>query len=160
MGCTTVAGSPREAEQEHKPRLSTLTSMLQGAELMSRYGVNVPPGVPVFKLEEVLPAAQKMADEQNQVGAVCSSSAQEGVHACRRLQACTTWHSHASLLCAHYHLRAHATMEGLIMEGRLMRAMHVLPCTGGGEEPDPGGRARPGHLQEWAAGRRAHLQRG
>lgn len=39
----------------------------QGAELMSQYGVNVPPGVPVFKLEEVLPAAKRMADEEGQV---------------------------------------------------------------------------------------------
>ncbi len=41
---------------------------IQGAELMSKYGVNVPPGVPVFKLDEVLPAAQKMADDEGQVG--------------------------------------------------------------------------------------------
>ncbi|BDA43672.1 Succinate-CoA ligase [ADP-forming] subunit beta, mitochondrial [Coccomyxa sp. Obi] len=39
----------------------------QGAELMSQYGVNVPPGIPVFKLDDVLPAAKKMADEEGQV---------------------------------------------------------------------------------------------
>ncbi|EIE19389.1 succinate-CoA ligase beta chain [Coccomyxa subellipsoidea C-169] len=39
----------------------------QGAELMSQYGVNVPPGIPVFKLDEVLPAAKKMADAEGQV---------------------------------------------------------------------------------------------
>ncbi|KAK9915111.1 hypothetical protein WJX75_004823 [Coccomyxa subellipsoidea] len=39
----------------------------QGAELMSHYGVNVPPGIPVFKLDDVLPAAKKMADDEGQV---------------------------------------------------------------------------------------------
>ncbi|CAL5221179.1 g3325 [Coccomyxa viridis] len=34
---------------------------------MASYGVNVPPGVPVFKLDEVLPAAKKMADDGGQV---------------------------------------------------------------------------------------------
>ena len=34
---------------------------------MASYGVNVPPGVPVFKLDEVLPAAKKMADDSGQV---------------------------------------------------------------------------------------------
>ena len=37
---------------------------------MASYGVNVPPGVPVFKLDDVLPAAKKMADDSGQV---CSS---------------------------------------------------------------------------------------
>ena len=36
---------------------------------MSQYGVNVPPGIPVFKLDDVLPAAQKMADDEGQVRA-------------------------------------------------------------------------------------------
>lgn len=34
---------------------------------MSQYGVNVPPGIPVFKLEEVAPAAKKMADAAGEV---------------------------------------------------------------------------------------------
>ena len=34
---------------------------------MSHYGVNVPPGIPVFKLDDVLPAAKKMADDEGQV---------------------------------------------------------------------------------------------
>lgn len=34
---------------------------------MSQYGVNVPPGIPVFKLDDVLPAAKKMADDEGQV---------------------------------------------------------------------------------------------
>ena len=36
---------------------------------MSQYGINVPPGIPVFKVEEVAPAAKKMADAEGQVGA-------------------------------------------------------------------------------------------
>jgi succinyl-CoA synthetase beta subunit len=39
----------------------------QSSEIMASYGVNVPPGVPVFKLDEVLPAAKKMADDSGQV---------------------------------------------------------------------------------------------
>lgn len=39
----------------------------QGAELMSQYGINVPPGIAVTKLDEVLPAAKKMANKQNEV---------------------------------------------------------------------------------------------
>ena len=35
---------------------------------MSQYGINVPPGIPVFKQEEVAPAAQKMADAEGKVG--------------------------------------------------------------------------------------------
>lgn len=34
---------------------------------MAKYGVNVPPGIPVFSLDEVLPAAKKMADDSGQV---------------------------------------------------------------------------------------------
>jgi len=40
---------------------------------MAQYGVNVPPGMPVFKLDDVLPAAKKMADDSGQV--ICSSLA-------------------------------------------------------------------------------------
>ncbi len=34
---------------------------------MSQYGINVPPGIPIHKLEEVGPAAEKMADENGEV---------------------------------------------------------------------------------------------
>ena len=40
----------------------------QGAELMSKYGVNVPPGIPVFKLDEVKAAAEEMASPDGEVG--------------------------------------------------------------------------------------------
>jgi len=46
---------------------------------MAQYGVNVPPGMPVFKLDDVLPAAEKMADDSGQV--ICSSLA---FSACQR----------------------------------------------------------------------------
>lgn len=39
----------------------------QGAQLMSQYGITVPPGIPVHKLEEVFPAAEKMADAEGKV---------------------------------------------------------------------------------------------
>jgi succinyl-CoA synthetase beta subunit len=34
---------------------------------MSQYGINVPPGIPVFRLDEVEPAAQKMKDAEGLV---------------------------------------------------------------------------------------------
>ena len=34
---------------------------------MSEYGVNVPPGIPVFKADQVAEAAKKMADEAGEV---------------------------------------------------------------------------------------------
>jgi len=39
----------------------------QGAQLMAKFGINVPDGVAVFKLEEVSKAAKSMADENNEV---------------------------------------------------------------------------------------------
>lgn len=39
----------------------------QGAQIMSEYGVNVPPGIPVFKADQVAGAAKKMADEAGEV---------------------------------------------------------------------------------------------
>lgn len=40
---------------------------MQGAQLMSEYGINVPPGIAVSKLQDVVPAAQKMADSEGKV---------------------------------------------------------------------------------------------
>lgn len=34
---------------------------------MSEYGVNVPPGIPVFKVDQVAAAAKKMADDAGEV---------------------------------------------------------------------------------------------
>lgn len=39
----------------------------QGAQLMSQYGINVPPGIPVHDLKEVAGAANKMADSSGEV---------------------------------------------------------------------------------------------
>eukprot|EP00879_Flechtneria_rotunda_P006116 GHRR01006429.1.p1 GENE.GHRR01006429.1~~GHRR01006429.1.p1 ORF type:complete len:406 (+),score=139.46 GHRR01006429.1:181-1398(+) len=39
----------------------------QGAELMSKFGINVPPGKPAFSLDDVKKAAEAMKDENNQV---------------------------------------------------------------------------------------------
>lgn len=44
--------------------------LTQGAEQMSKFGVNVPPGVPVFSLDEVDAAAEKMRSPDGQVGSV------------------------------------------------------------------------------------------
>jgi succinyl-CoA synthetase beta subunit len=39
----------------------------QGAELMSKFGVNVPPGKPVFSIDEVAPVCESLADAEGQV---------------------------------------------------------------------------------------------
>ncbi|KAL3149710.1 hypothetical protein ABBQ38_013539 [Trebouxia sp. C0009 RCD-2024] len=39
----------------------------QGAELMGKYGINAPHGVAVTKIEDLLPAAKKMADSDGEV---------------------------------------------------------------------------------------------
>lgn len=44
-----------------------LLACLQGAQIMSQYGINVPPGIPVFKVDEVPAAAEKMKDENGDV---------------------------------------------------------------------------------------------
>jgi hypothetical protein len=49
---------------------------------MSQYGINVPPGIPVFKLDEVAPAAKKMADKDGQVSGRLPQ---------RRPLTCPTW---------------------------------------------------------------------
>eukprot|EP00884_Botryococcus_braunii_P023604 jgi/Botrbrau1/9928/Bobra.0012s0026.1 len=39
----------------------------QGAQVMAKYGVNVPPGIPVFNIDEVKDAAEKMASPDGEV---------------------------------------------------------------------------------------------
>ncbi|DBB06865.1 TPA: hypothetical protein ACH3X3_009524 [Trebouxia sp. C0006] len=39
----------------------------QGAELMGKHGINAPPGMPIQKIEDLLPAAKKMADSDGEV---------------------------------------------------------------------------------------------
>ena len=40
----------------------------QGAQLMAKYGVRVPDGLPAFSIKDVEEAATKMADEKGEVG--------------------------------------------------------------------------------------------
>ena len=47
--------------------LQTTTCDAQGAELMSKFGVNVPPGKPVFSIDEVGPVCESLADAEGQV---------------------------------------------------------------------------------------------
>lgn len=39
----------------------------QGAELMGKHGINAPPGIAVKKIEDLMPAAKKMADSEGEV---------------------------------------------------------------------------------------------
>jgi len=43
-------------------------TLLQGAELMSKFGINVPPGKPAHSLDDVAKAVDAMKDENNEVG--------------------------------------------------------------------------------------------
>lgn len=43
------------------------TVLVQGAELMGKHGINAPPGMPIQKIEDLLPAAKKMADSDGEV---------------------------------------------------------------------------------------------
>lgn len=40
---------------------------MQGAQILSQHGVNVPPGLPVFSLAEVTQAAEEMASPDGEV---------------------------------------------------------------------------------------------
>ena len=40
---------------------------LQGAELMGKHRINVPPGMAIQKIEDLLPAAKMMADSDGEV---------------------------------------------------------------------------------------------
>jgi hypothetical protein len=48
--------------------MHSLTCPQQGAQIMSKFGINVPPGTPVFSLDDVPKAAEAMKDENNEVG--------------------------------------------------------------------------------------------
>lgn len=41
---------------------------MQGAQLMSKFGINVPEGIPAFSVADVESAAKKLADEKGEVG--------------------------------------------------------------------------------------------
>lgn len=47
---------------------------LQGAHLMSKFGINVPPGLPAFTLDDVAKAAEEMKDENKEVTSMRVSS--------------------------------------------------------------------------------------
>lgn len=50
-----------------------VTCMLQGAQLMKKYGINVPDGIAVSSVEEVEKAAKQMADENGEVSLMHAS---------------------------------------------------------------------------------------
>ena len=65
---------------------SDAMSVAQGSEQMAKFGVNVPPGIPVFSLDEVAEAAKKMESPDGEVRklhiSTCVSTSEK--------QACTT----------------------------------------------------------------------
>jgi succinyl-CoA synthetase beta subunit len=46
----------------------------QGAQLMAKYGVHVPDGVPAFSIKDVEDGATKMADEKGEVNTLRPST--------------------------------------------------------------------------------------
>jgi len=55
-------GSPGSAVAEH-----LFGDHMQGAQLMSKFGINVPDGMPAFTMDDVAKAADAMKDENNEV---------------------------------------------------------------------------------------------
>ena len=58
--------------------------LLQGAQLMSQYGINVPPGIAVKSVDEVASAAKKMASPDGEVRLCCGLSC-HSMAGCRRV---------------------------------------------------------------------------
>ena len=69
---------------------------MQGAELMSKYGVNVPPGIPVFKVDEVKAAAEKMASPDGEVRGRLPRVL------CPNPSPCKAWEARVSCICTGY----------------------------------------------------------
>jgi len=67
MPTCEVGNAPVSGISSQKRFQIVMSCLPQGAEVMASFGVNVPPGIAVSKLDEVLPAAKKMADEEGQV---------------------------------------------------------------------------------------------
>ena len=51
----------------HAERVTACWCGSQGAQVMSSHGVNVPPGIPAFTLDEVQKAADQMASADGEV---------------------------------------------------------------------------------------------
>jgi hypothetical protein len=68
----SLAAAVRRSRQTSTPMSPPF--LLQGAQIMGSYGINVPAGIPVFKLDEVEPAARKLQDDHGEVGACCCSA--------------------------------------------------------------------------------------
>lgn len=67
------------------PCLRAGGAILQGAELMSKFGINVPPGQAAQSLADVQKAAEAMKDENNEVRhssrrCLCCQGTGEGVN--------------------------------------------------------------------------------
>lgn len=80
---------------------------------MGKYGINAPPGMAIQKIEDLLPAAKKMADDQGEVGScsACQIHRHFALHACNCLAYILAWaispclQGHSSYTLQHlYHL--------------------------------------------------------
>ena len=64
----TATPSPPLLTPSPSPRLSLFPlSAPQGAQLLAKHGVNVPPGIAVTKVEDVAAAAKEMAGDDGEV---------------------------------------------------------------------------------------------
>ena len=65
-GLRQTGGATRQALQLQAKRYLNIHEY-QGAQLMSKYGINVPEGAPAFTVEEVAKAAERMKDAAGEV---------------------------------------------------------------------------------------------
>jgi hypothetical protein len=148
---------------------------MQGAELMAKFGINVPDGVPARTVEEVAAAAKSMADEKGEVlaeggmrvgvgmalGAQVANGAAAfaGAHGRRMLHGAAHAHAHhTTLAAARLPMRWPSACQRVWLALTWHKACLLLsaPSTtvvpGGGEEPNSGGRAWAGQLHQWPQG--------
>jgi hypothetical protein len=147
----------------------------QGAQLMAKFGINVPDGAPAFTVADVAKEAEKYKDEKGEVcarrrnypsRARCLPGALRSVHQ----WSCDTCLGRPSVqlprpltppLCRRGPYSGPAAVPLRQQRGRAC-APHppTPPHAGRPEKPDPRRRPRPREVHKRPAGRRPHLHRG
>lgn len=126
---------------------------------MSQYGINVPPGIPVFKADDVAAAATKMADnagevrweDQAQKQAEPSVDEPDCPSPLNQLDAFLMWVAQPQPPCFTF---LPGRSLALSQSAYTPRPAHP---PGGGQVANPGWRPRPGQVYQRPAGRGAHL---
>lgn len=71
LGLKTAKALLSASQQQHGAQLQQFRNLniheYQGAQLMSKFGINVPEGIPAFSIKDVEEACKKLADEKGEV---------------------------------------------------------------------------------------------